>query len=41
MNSREMLGNDYGSGNKDKPKSEEHKKNIALNHSGSRKKKVS
>lgn len=32
MNSR--AGNKYGSGNKGKPKSEEHKKNIAANHKG-------
>ncbi len=36
MNSRK--GNKNGTGNKGKPKSEEHKKNIALNHSGGRKK---
>jgi hypothetical protein len=38
MNSR--VGNKNGSGNKNKPKSEEHKKNIALNRKGGRKKKV-
>ena len=32
MNSR--VGNTYGSGNKGKPKSEEHKKNISLNRKG-------
>ena len=32
MNSR--VGNTFGSGNKGKPKSEEHKKNIAANHKG-------
>ena len=37
MNSR--VGNTFGSGNKGKPKSEEHKKNIAANHKGGRKKK--
>ena len=31
-------GNNNGAGNKGKPKSEEHKKNIALNRSGGRKK---
>ena len=39
-NSRAKIGNTYGSGNKGKPKSEEHKKNIALNRKGGRKKKV-
>lgn len=34
MNSRKMLGNDNGSGNKGKPKSDEHKKNISLNRKG-------
>ena len=29
MNSRKMVGNNNGSGNKEKPKSEEHKKNIS------------
>ena len=38
MNSR--AGNNYGAGNKGKPKSEEHKRNIALNRKGGRKKKV-
>jgi len=33
-------GNKNGSGNRGKPKSEEHKKKIALNHKGGRKKKV-
>lgn len=28
MNSRKMVGNNHGSGNKGKPKSDEHKKNI-------------
>jgi hypothetical protein len=32
MNSR--VGNTFGSGNKGKPKSEEHKRKIALNHKG-------
>ena len=36
MNSRP--GNKYGSGNKGKTLSEEHKKNIAANHKGGRKK---
>ena len=39
-NSRTKIGNTFGSGNKGKPKSEEHKKNIALNRKGGRKKKV-
>jgi len=39
-NSRAKIGNTSGSGNKGKPKSEEHKKNIALNRKGGRKKKV-
>ena len=39
-NSRAKKGNTFGSGNKGKPKSEEHKKNIALNRKGGRKKKV-
>ena len=38
MNSRKMIGNVHGSANKNKPKSEEHKKNIAANHKGGRKK---
>jgi hypothetical protein len=29
MNSRKMVGNNHGSGNKGKPKSDEHKKNIS------------
>jgi hypothetical protein len=37
-NSRKGLGNTYGSGNKGKPKSEEHKAKIAANHKGGRKK---
>jgi hypothetical protein len=37
MNSRN--GNKNGEGNKNKPKSEEHKKKIAANHKGGRKKK--
>lgn len=32
------IGNDNGSGNKGKPKSDEHKKKISLNHKGGRKK---
>ena len=31
-------GNTYGSGNKDKPKTDEHKKKISLNHKGGRRK---
>lgn len=31
-------GNRYGSGNREKPKSEEHKRKISLNHKGGRKK---
>lgn len=38
MNSRK--GNTSGSGNKGKPKSDEHKRNIALNRKGGRKKKA-
>lgn len=38
MNSRK--GNTSGSGNKGKPKSEEHKRNIALNRKGGKKKKA-
>lgn len=34
MNSRKMLGNTSGSGNKGKPKSDDHKKNISLNQKG-------
>ena len=34
MNSRKMVGNTLGSGNKGKPKSDEHKKKISLNHKG-------
>lgn len=37
MNSK--VGNTFGSGNKGKPKSEEHKRKIALNRKGGRKKK--
>ena len=33
-------GNRNGSGNKGKPKSEEHRANISLNHRGGRKKKI-
>lgn len=39
LNSKGRIGNTSGSGNKGKPKSEEHKRNIALNHKGGRKKK--
>jgi hypothetical protein len=38
MNSH--IGNAYGTGNKGKPKSEEHKAKIAANHKGGRKKKI-
>lgn len=34
MNGRKNLGNTHGTGNKGKPKSEEHKKNISLNRKG-------
>lgn len=34
MNGREKLGNTYGTGNKDKPKSENHKRNISINRKG-------
>lgn len=34
MNSRKMIGNTLGSGNKGKPKSDDHKKKISLNHKG-------
>ena len=34
IHSKNAKGNTYGSGNKNKPKSEEHKKNISLNHKG-------
>ena len=37
MNSKSKQGNKNGSGNKGKPKSEEHKINISLNHKGGRK----
>lgn len=40
MNSKGRQGNKNGSGNKGKPKSEEHKKNIALNRKGGRPKKI-
>lgn len=36
INSKKMLGNTSGAGNKGKPKSEEHKKKISLNHKGGR-----
>ena len=39
MNATGREGNKNGSGNKGKPKSEEHKRNIALNHKGGRPKK--
>ena len=38
MNSHKMIGNLNGSANKGKPKSEEHKRKISLNHKGGRKK---
>ena len=34
MNSKKMIGNDYGSGNKGKPKTDEHKAKIAANRKG-------
>jgi hypothetical protein len=34
MNSRKMIGNNHGSSNKGKSKSDEHKKNISLNRKG-------
>jgi hypothetical protein len=40
LNSERQLGNKAGSGNKGKPKSEEHKKKIALNRKGGRKKSI-
>lgn len=40
LNSRTKLGNQGGAGNKGKPKSEEHKRKIALNRKGGRPKKV-
>jgi len=39
MNSKGKTGNTHGRGNKGKPKSEEHKKKLALHHKGGRKKK--
>lgn len=36
IQSRSKLGNTYGVGNKGKPKTEEHKKNIAKSHKGGR-----
>jgi hypothetical protein len=39
LNAKGRVGNTYGSGNKGKPKSEEHKRKIALNRKGGRKKK--
>jgi hypothetical protein len=38
INARNKVGNKSGFGNKDKPKSEEHKRKIAANHKGGRKK---
>lgn len=40
LNSERQLGNKAGSGNKGRPKSEEHKAKIAANHKGGRKKSV-
>jgi hypothetical protein len=40
MNSKGKTGNTYGSGNKGKPKSDEHKAKISANHKGGRKKKL-
>jgi hypothetical protein len=40
MNAKDKKGNTYGSGNKGKPKSEEHKAKISANHKGGRKKKL-
>ena len=40
LNSKSKLGNQGGAGNKGKPKSEEHKRKIALNRKGGRPKKV-
>lgn len=40
VNSISKLGNQSGSGNKGKPKSDEHKRKIAANRKGGRKKKV-
>lgn len=37
INARGKTGNTHGTGNKGKPKSEEHKRNIALNRKGGRK----
>jgi hypothetical protein len=39
LNAVGRKGNTYGSGNKGKPKTEEHKAKIAANHKGGRKKK--
>ena len=41
LNAVGRKGNTYGSGNKDKPKSEEHKAKISANHRGGAKKKIS
>jgi len=40
MNSKGKKGNTHGSGNKGRSLTEEHKKNIALNHKGGRPKKI-
>lgn len=40
MNSKGKKGNTYGSGNKGKPLSEEHKRKIAANRKGGRQKKI-
>lgn len=36
INSRKNIGNTNGSGNRGKPKSDEHKRKISLNHKGGR-----
>ena len=40
MNAKGKKGNTFGSGNKGKPLSEEHKRKIAANHKGGRQKKI-
>lgn len=40
LNSKGRLGNTNGSGNKGKPKSEEHRRKISENHRGGRKRKI-
>ncbi len=39
ISAKRLTGNTHGSGNKGKPKSEEHKAKISANHKGGRKKK--